>query len=74
MLDAEKFASMVDHTLLKPEATEEQIISLCEEALHLRVASVCVNSLWTATVKSKLSQSPDFNVHCCRFSPRRNGK
>lgn len=36
-------ASMIDHTLLKPEATEAQIIKLCEEAKEHSFASVCVN-------------------------------
>ncbi len=37
-------AKMIDHTLLKPEATYEQIKQLCEEAVEFGFASVCVNS------------------------------
>lgn len=33
----------IDHTLLKPEATEEQIANLCHEAIHHHFFSVCVN-------------------------------
>nr|WP_298817317.1 deoxyribose-phosphate aldolase [uncultured Chloroflexus sp.] len=36
-------ASFIDHTLLKPEATAEQIDRLCNEAERYRFASVCVN-------------------------------
>ncbi|MEA4884136.1 MAG: deoxyribose-phosphate aldolase [Clostridia bacterium] len=36
-------AAMIDHTLLKPDATESQVKKLCEEALEYGFASVCVN-------------------------------
>ena len=36
-------ASLIDHTLLKPEATAEQIRNLCNEARQFRFASVCMN-------------------------------
>jgi deoxyribose-phosphate aldolase len=39
-------AGMIDHTLLKPEATKEQIKKLCEEAKEYKFASVCVNPGW----------------------------
>ncbi|PWH15954.1 MAG: deoxyribose-phosphate aldolase [Anaerolineae bacterium] len=37
------FASWIDHTLLKPEATAEQIKALCAEAREHRFATVCIN-------------------------------
>src|SRR5438067_2513785 len=37
-------ASMIDHTLLKPEATAEDLKRLCDEARRYHFASVCVNS------------------------------
>ncbi|HEX8494370.1 MAG TPA: deoxyribose-phosphate aldolase [Pyrinomonadaceae bacterium] len=43
---ARDWASLVDHTLLKPEATEGDIRRLCEEAARFRFASVCVNPTW----------------------------
>lgn len=43
---ARDWASLIDHTLLKPEATEEDIRRLCEEAARFRFASVCVNPTW----------------------------
>ncbi len=41
-----ELAGYIDHTLLKPEATEEQVNKLCEEAAKYRFYSVCVNSTW----------------------------
>lgn len=53
-MDAKQFLGMVDHTLLKPEATREQITALCEEARELSPASVCVNGLWVSHAVSEL--------------------
>jgi len=39
-------ARYIDHTLLKPDATEEKIRSLCAEALEFNFRSVCVNPTW----------------------------
>ncbi len=39
-------AKLIDHTLLKPEATREQVVQLCEEAVEHGFASVCVNPTW----------------------------
>lgn len=36
----------VDHTLLKPEATWEQVRALCDEAAELHTASVCIQPCW----------------------------
>lgn len=38
-----ELGKMIDHTLLKPEATKEQIIQLCNEAKKYNFASVCIN-------------------------------
>lgn len=43
---SEEIASLIDHTLLKPEATAAQIRQLCEEALQYRFASVCMNPFY----------------------------
>ncbi len=43
---ARDWASLIDHTLLKPEATDDDIKKLCEEAARFRFASVCVNPTW----------------------------
>lgn len=41
-----QIASMIDHTLLKPEATKDEVALLCAEAAKYRFASVCVNPFW----------------------------
>lgn len=43
---AHDWASLIDHTLLKPEATESDIKTLCNEAIQFGFASVCVNPSW----------------------------
>ena len=42
-------ASMIDHTLLKADATQEQVLKLCQEAVAYNFASVCVNTYWVPT-------------------------
>ncbi len=42
-MDRPTLAAMIDHTLLKPEATTADVVSLCEEATDLGVAAVCVS-------------------------------
>ena len=41
-------AAMIDHTLLKPDATRSEIETLCEEALQFGFATVCVNPAWVS--------------------------
>jgi len=43
---AHDWSSLIDHTLLKPEATEKDIKKLCDEAAQYGFASVCVNPSW----------------------------
>lgn len=43
---AHDWASLIDHTLLKPEASESDIRKLCDEAAQFGFASVCVNPAW----------------------------
>ena len=47
----------IDHTLLKQNATNQQIITLCEEARTYDFASVCVNPTWVKTCAEQLSGS-----------------
>lgn len=49
------FAGMIDHTLLKAEATRDDIVTLCEEARKHHFASVCVNSTWVPLAKALLA-------------------
>lgn len=50
-------AALIDHTLLKPEASREQILKLCEEAKSFGFASVCLNPYWVPLAASKLRGS-----------------
>ena len=47
----------IDHTLLKQNATRQQIITLCEEARNYDFASVCVNPTWVKTCAQQLNGS-----------------
>ncbi len=50
-------AALIDHTLLKPEATREQISRLCREAAKYGFAAVCVNPAWVPLCASELAGS-----------------
>ena len=50
-------AGLIDHTLLKPDATAAEIETLCREALEHTFASVCVNPAWVATCAALLRGS-----------------
>jgi len=47
-------AGKVDHTLLKPDATEKDIVNLCHEAVKYGFASVCVNPIYICTAARML--------------------
>lgn len=48
------YAKYIDHTLLKADATEQQILQLCEEAKTYSFASVCVNPTWVKAAAAAL--------------------
>lgn len=52
-----ELAGYIDHTLLKPESTQEQFDKLCEDAKAYKFKSVCVNSGWVPYVAKKLRGS-----------------
>ncbi len=53
----QEMASFIDHTLLKPEATQKDILKLCEEAKYYKFASVCVNPYWVSFVSEQLKNT-----------------
>lgn len=59
---AHDWASLIDHTLLKPEASEADIRRLCDEAAQFGFASVCVNPAWVKRAAEFLRGS---NVPVC---------
>lgn len=50
-------ASMIDHTLLKADATRQEVETLCREAAQFKFATVCVNPAWVATAARLLAGS-----------------
>lgn len=61
-LSRAELAGLIDHTLLKPDATPRDIIELCAQAVSLGVKAVCVNPCYTSLVSRELAGSP---VHVC---------
>jgi deoxyribose-phosphate aldolase len=54
----QSITSLIDHTLLRPEATRDQIVKLCEEARRFCFASVCVNPSWVPLCANLLQGTP----------------
>lgn len=50
-------AAYIDHTLLKPDATQAQVVELCAEARQHKFASVCVNPTWVKLAARELAGS-----------------
>jgi deoxyribose-phosphate aldolase len=51
-------ARMIDHTLLRPDATRSEVLAVCREAKEFEFASVCTNSFWSPLVAKELAGSP----------------
>ncbi len=52
-----EYNRLIDHTLLAPDATKEQIKKICDEAKQYNFASVCVNPSWIRYCKEQLKGS-----------------
>lgn len=50
-------ASYIDHTLLNPDSTKEQIIQICKEAETYEFATVCVHPYWVSLVSKQLKET-----------------
>ena len=50
-------AALIDHTILKPEATHDDVVKICREARQYGFASVCVNPYWVPLVRAELAGS-----------------
>lgn len=53
---------MIDHTLLKADATKEEIVKLVDEAKKYSFASVCVNPTWVKISAEMLKDTPEVKV------------
>jgi deoxyribose-phosphate aldolase len=60
-LTESEIARLIDHTLLKPDATQDEIRKLCEEALQYQFASVCVNP-WNVAQSAELLRGSTVKV------------
>ena len=53
-----KLNQYIDHTILKANATESDVVQLCDEARQYEFFSVCINSAWVPTARKLLAGSP----------------
>jgi deoxyribose-phosphate aldolase len=51
-------AGLIDHTLLRADATRDEILKVCREARKYSFASVCINPYWVPLVAAELAGSP----------------
>jgi deoxyribose-phosphate aldolase len=51
-------AALIDHTILKPDATRDDVVKVCREARQYCFASVCVNPCWVPLAHAELAGSP----------------
>jgi deoxyribose-phosphate aldolase len=58
----QNIGQMIDHTLLKANATKTEIVKLVEEAKQYKFASVCVNPTWVKTAAELLADTPEVKV------------
>jgi len=56
-MKGEELAHLIDHTMLKADATPAEIKQLCEEALAYQFASVCINPSYVPLAAAKLSET-----------------
>ena len=56
-MTVQEFARFFDHTVLKPDATAEDVLRLCEEARHWSFAAACVAPCWVALAADMLKGS-----------------
>ena len=64
--------AMIDHTLLKPDATRAEIEKLCREAAEFHFATVCVNPAWVARVGAAAARHRRRRLLGRRVSARRD--
>jgi deoxyribose-phosphate aldolase len=56
-LSGQDLARYIDHTVLKPEAADAQIVQLCEEARRYQFMAVCINPVWVKRCAQLLQDS-----------------
>ncbi len=68
-LDRAAVARMIDHTLLKPEATAAEVVDLCRQAVRLDVVAVCVSPSLVGVARSELPEEGRTSVCCVAGFP-----
>jgi deoxyribose-phosphate aldolase len=65
---------LIDHTILKPEASESDILQLCDEAVELGLGAVCVNGQWVSLAAKRLQGSSVVTVGVVGFPLGASGR
>ena len=60
-------AGLIDHTLLKPDATRAGVEQLCREAAEFKFATVCVNPSWVASARRSCGRRPSASARSSDF-------
>jgi deoxyribose-phosphate aldolase len=68
-VDRAAVARMIDHTLLKPEATARDVVELCRQAVDLDVVAVCVSPSLVGVARSELPEEGRTSVCCVAGFP-----
>ena len=53
-IDKTQLTQMIDLTILRLEATKEDVVRVCEEGKHFNFASVCLNPIWVSQTSKTL--------------------
>jgi deoxyribose-phosphate aldolase len=69
-----RVGQLIDHTLLKPEASEADILRLCDEAVELGLGAVCVNGQWVALAARRLAGTPVVTIGVVGFPLGASGR
>jgi deoxyribose-phosphate aldolase len=56
-LDSRRLASLIDHTILRPQATEADILALCDEARAYQFGAVCIHPVFVRAARERLDGS-----------------
>ena len=63
-MDRNQLAKLIDHTLLKPEATDADVVALCVEAAELGTFSVCVSPTFVSLAVANVSNGVKVATVC----------
>lgn len=69
-----RIGQLIDHTILKPEASESDILRLCDEAIELGLGAVCVNGQWVALAAKRLQGTSVVTVGVAGFPLGASGR